>query len=70
MTLVNDYYFHPVTIETTSVYSKSIVPFVSCLAKNLVCVWWPQGTTVVPSALVPGYGHRECCHYIGLCATL
>jgi len=34
--LLDNYYFQPVAIETTGVYSKSTAPFLSCLAKKLV----------------------------------
>jgi len=36
--LLDNYYFQPVAIETTGVYSKSTAPFLSCLANKLVDV--------------------------------
>jgi len=60
--LLDNYHFQPVAIETTGVYSKSTVPFLSCLAKKLVdisgdpgrdsgstsaCLWpWSEGTSL------------------------
>jgi len=38
--------------------ASPLAPFLSCLAKKLVYVWWPQGATVVPPAPVSGCGHR------------
>jgi len=34
--LLDNYYFHPIAIETTGVYGKSTAPFLSCFAKKFV----------------------------------
>jgi len=34
--ILDNYYFQPVAIKTTSVYGKSTAPFLSCLAKKLI----------------------------------
>jgi len=52
--LLNNYYFQPVAIETTGVYSKPTTPFLNCLAKKVVDIDFrqPQGATVAPATSV------------------
>ena len=42
--ILDNYYFQPVAIKTTSVYDKSTVPFLSCLAKKLIDILGDSGS--------------------------
>ena len=72
--LLDNYYFHPVAIETTGVYGKSTAPFLSCLAKKLVDIsgdpreWQWLSLGVVRGGTPPAYW--PVCKFDLILATL